>query len=104
MKKSKLILISVAQALAVFAYIFLVAQIMTTMEHVSAKINTFWQPVAILFLFVLSAAITGLLVLGKSVTLYLDNFKKEAVELFGFTIAWMAVIAAIIFVILANLR
>jgi len=105
MSKTKLILISLGQALAVFAYILLVVEIITTMGNLSPNEKPgLLQPVAFLLLFVLSAAITGLLVLGKSITLYLDNLKKEAVELFGWTIGCLALIAIAVFVVLASVR
>ena len=104
MAKNKLILISLLQALAVFAYILLVVQVISIAEQIFNKPNQFWAPVAFLLLFVLSAAITGLLVLGKSITLYLEDFKKEAIELFGYTIGWLALIAITIFVVLAGLK
>jgi len=105
MKKPKLILISLAQALAVFAYILFIVEIITTMGNLSPNEKPgFLQPVAFLLLFVTSAAITGFLVLGKSITLYLDNLKKEAIELFGYTIGWLALIAVAVFIILASLR
>jgi len=104
-KKPKLILISLAQAVSVFAYILFVVEIITTMGNLFPNDKPGpLQPLAFLLLFVISAAITGFLVLGKSITLYLDNLKKEAVELFGYTITWLALIAAAVFVILANLR
>lgn len=104
MKKNKLILISLLQALGVFAYILLVAQVISIAGQMFNKPNQFWQPVAFLLLFVLSAAITGLLILGKPITLYLDGAKKEAIELFGYTIGWLTLIAIAVFVILASLR
>jgi len=104
MSKTKLVLISLAQALSVFVYILLVSQVISIAEQMFNKPNKFWAPVAFLLLFVLSAAITGLLVLGKPITLYLEDFKKEAIELFGYTIGWLALIAIVVFIILASLK
>jgi len=101
MKKNNLIVFSLLQALAVFAYIILVTQAISIAGQIFNKPDDkFWAPVAFLLLFVLSAAITGLLVLGKSITLYLEDFKKEAIELFGYTIGWLALIAIAVFVVL----
>lgn len=47
-------------------------------------------PVGLLLLFTLSAIIVGTLVLGKPLMLYLDGQKKDAVRLFGGTVAWLA--------------
>jgi len=104
MEKNKLILISLAQAVGVFAYILFVTQFITALGQMFPAPNKFLQPVAFLLLFVISAAVTGFLVLGKSAGLYLDGLKKEAVELFGYTIGWLVLISAAVFVILASLR
>ena len=48
--------------------------------------------VIFLLLFVLSAAVMGILILGKPVLLYLDNKKKESVALLLYTIGWLVVI------------
>jgi hypothetical protein len=45
-----------------------------------------------LLLFVLSAAVMGILILGKPVLLYLDNKKKESLAMLFYTIGWLAVI------------
>ena len=53
--------------------------------------DNFLGPVAFLLLFVLSAAITGALILGRPVVLYLENRKLEAVKLFLYTVGWLFV-------------
>ncbi len=83
-----------------FVYILLVATIISNGKELFGNANQFWQPVAFLLLFVLSAAITGLLVLGKAIILYLDGMKKEGVQLFGYTLGWLALIAILVFVVL----
>lgn len=55
-------------------------------------------------LFVISATIMGFLVLGKPLMMYLDGFKKEALKLFYFTVAWLILIAFLVFVGLAIFR
>ncbi|MFA4937084.1 MAG: hypothetical protein WC575_02215 [Patescibacteria group bacterium] len=57
--------------------------------------NTLLGPVAFLLLFVVSATIVGLLVLGKPVTLFLEGFKKEAVRLLFYTVICLIVITAL---------
>jgi len=56
---------------------------------------------AVLMLFVVSATVSGALVFGKPVLLYLDGKKQDAVKLFLTTLGWMVVILILIFVILA---
>ena len=53
-------------------------------------------PLAFLMLFVLSAAIVGLLVFAKPVMMYLEGAKKEAVTLVFYIVAWLALITVIV--------
>lgn len=54
-------------------------------------------PIAMLLLFVLSASITGSLVLGRPILWYLDGKKKEAVSLLMATLSFLAAITLIAF-------
>ncbi len=58
-------------------------------------------PISMLLLFVCSAAITGGLVFGKPVMLYIDGKKKEAVSLLLHTIAMLFLITIVFFVSLS---
>lgn len=58
------------------------------------------RTLAFLLVFVISAAVMGLLIFGKPILLYLDNFKKEAVSLLFYTLSFLILIAAIVFLIL----
>lgn len=55
-------------------------------------------PMIFLMLFVISAAITGALVLGKPVLLYLDGLKVGAVRLFLYTVGFLATILFLTFI------
>jgi len=57
--------------------------------------ETILVPIAILLLLVISAAVTGLLVFGKSAMWYLDGKKKEAMSLFVCTIGFLVVVVII---------
>ena len=92
MKKINLTVIALKQALGVFVYVFLVSLFMNNAAAVFGTDKSVWQPVAFLMLFVVSAAITGYIVLGKSVMLFLDGAKKEGVKLLMMTLGWMALI------------
>lgn len=59
-------------------------------------------PIAFLLLFVISVSISGALILGKPVMLYLDGKKKDALQLFGFTLAWLALFLIAAFIIVAT--
>ncbi|MCL4353415.1 hypothetical protein M1615_03040 [Patescibacteria group bacterium] len=45
------------------------------------RANAFLAPVALLMLFVFSAALTGFLIFGKPAQMYVDGKKKEALSL-----------------------
>ena len=97
----KLIQRSFLNALGTVAYITLVALIMSSLQKfASDKPDSFFAPVLFLTLFVLSAAITAGLVLGKPLSMFLSNEKKEAVILFAYTLAWLFV--AVIILLLVN--
>lgn len=57
-------------------------------------------PVAALMLFIFSALVTGTLVLGKPLTLYIDGYKKEGLKLLFFTGAGLFIFLILAFVIL----
>lgn len=76
----------------VVAYITLVALFMSYVEKVLGNTkDTIFAPIAFLMLFVTSAAITGYLVVGRPIMLFLEGKKQEAVKQFGYNIAFMAV-------------
>ena len=101
MQNSKILLYSFIHSLGVVIYTSGVVWLMTHGEQIFGSTqNNFLAPLAILLLFVLSATITGSLVLLKPIYLYLSNAKKEAVQLFLGTIAWLAIFMSIIFGIL----
>lgn len=85
-----LILRSFLNALGVSAYVAVVATVMQNGEKIFGKFNQIIGPIAFLMLFVLSAGITGGLVVGKPLLLYFDNRKSEAVRLFIYTLCWLA--------------
>ena len=82
--------------MGVFVYVSVVVWIMQNAERLFADQESFWIPVAMLLLFVLSAAITGLLVFGRPAYLFLSSQKFEALRLLFFTISWLVVIVIIV--------
>ncbi|MDQ7814676.1 MAG: hypothetical protein RDU25_02665 [Patescibacteria group bacterium] len=58
-------------------------------------------PFAMLLLFVLSAGVTGSLVVGRPILWYLDGKKKEAVSLFIITLGLLFLITCFAFATLA---
>jgi hypothetical protein len=93
---NRLITRGLFNALGIIVYVSAVSVIMQNGEKIFSNINEFVGPVAFLILFVLSAAVTGGLVLGKPVMLYLSDQKNEAVKLFIYTLCWLTAAMAIL--------
>ncbi|MCX6763904.1 MAG: hypothetical protein NTZ97_04225 [Candidatus Moranbacteria bacterium] len=104
----KIIISGLIFALLEAVYVFLVALFMNSA-------NKFLGPgpdgpngpnmigiVIFLLIFVLSAAVSGALILGRPILLYLDNKKREALELFGATLGWIFILLVILLIILAQ--
>jgi hypothetical protein len=89
MPNSKLILHSFLFSLGVVAYVFLVVLVMTHGDTLFGATNNLLGPLAILLLFTVSAAITGLLVFGRPIYLFLNGMKKEAITLALYTIGFL---------------
>ena len=96
MKDSKIFIWSIVDSVGVLLYIVGVAWIMFNAQNLFGKTDTFWTPVAVLLLFVLSAIIVGALVLGRPIYLYLNTFKNEAVKLLAYTVGWFLIITLIV--------
>lgn len=88
--------VALINALLTGVYATIVALIMKNGERIFGKMDNLFGPVAFLLLFVLSAAITGALILGKPILMYLENRKPEAIRLFFYTIGWLFIIVAVI--------
>src|SRR3989344_1784897 len=96
------ILKSFINAAGVFVYVSLVAWFLFNGKGIFGEIESFLLPVMMLMLFVISACITSLLVLGKPIHLYLNDKKRDAVLLLSATLAWLvlffvAVVAVLVF-------
>ena len=104
MTSSKLIKASLINSIIALLYISGVALLMTNAQNIFGKGDNVFTGIAVLMLFVISAAIMGFVILGRPILMYLDGLKKEAVKLFYLTIAWLILIAAIIFIGLAVSR
>lgn len=98
MKNKNIILGSLASAVGVAAYVTVVSYAMRNGEKVFGQANNFLGPIAFLLMFVLSAAITGALILGRPAMLFLDGQKKEAIKLFLFSAGWLLAIIVAVFI------
>lgn len=86
MKNSKLLIRGAIHSLLVAVYVFLVAIFMINVSSIFPKAeDNFLAPLFMILLFVLSAFVTGSLVLAKPIMLYLDGHKKDSIKLLFFT-------------------
>lgn len=92
MDKQKIWFWATFDAVGVFAYVMLVVLVMTNAERIFGQMENFWGPVTFLLLFVFSALVCGLLVFGRPIYLWLNNFKKEAIKMLLLTVANLFVI------------
>ena len=100
MKKPNYFLASFISAAGVFIYVTLIAWLGFNNQTIFGRTNNFLMPLFILLLFVISASITGLLVLGKPIHLYLNGLKKEAFVLLFATVGWLAIFLIVVATIL----
>src|SRR3989344_9155769 len=87
---------SLLHALGVLAYISLVANIMLYAEGLFGDGPSVWGIMAFLMLFVLSAAIVGLLIFAKPVMLFLAGERKPAIEFLTATVSWLGILTVVI--------
>ncbi|MBI4138920.1 hypothetical protein HY479_02100 [Candidatus Uhrbacteria bacterium] len=90
-------------ALGTALYVALVASLVFYAPHIFGpeEKDTVLIPIAMLLLFVLSASVTSLLVLGRPVLWYLDGKKKDAVSLLLATLGFLFLITFFAFLKLA---
>ncbi len=75
---------------AVLYIVVIVFFIHTATTNLSDKPDTIFAPMAMLSLFVLSAAVMGFLFLSQPLQLLVANQKKEALTFFGQTVGFFA--------------
>lgn len=100
MNMNKIIKRAFIDSIATTVYIILVVSFIFSLQIFAPKKDIIIIPIAMLLLFVCSAAITGFLVFGKPVMLYIDGKKKEAITLLGYTIGILFLITIISFILL----
>jgi hypothetical protein len=97
----KLFLVSFFQALGVTAYCGLVALLFWRGESWFGKLTGFLGPVFFLVLFVTSALISALIVLGYPIVLFWVKKKTaEAIRLVAYTTGWLILFVLIIVAVL----
>jgi len=102
MKKSDYLFKSFISAGGVFIYVSAIAWLGFNSQTIFGKDGDigFLLPVFTLLLFVISALVTGLLVLGKPIHLYLSGAKKEAFILLFTTLVWLVLLLLIVAVVI----
>ncbi len=96
----KIIRLALINSVGTAAYIILVVSFIFSLQSLPESEETLFIPIAMLLLFVCSAAITGFLVFGKPAMLYIDGKKREAVSLLVYTLGILVLITLISFIFL----
>jgi hypothetical protein len=100
MKPTNLIKAGLLNAFWTVAYISLLTLVMSSGDKIfGSGADSIVAPVAFLLMFVISAAVTGYLIIGRPALLYLDNHKQEALKLFKFTLLFLLLFALVAFVL-----
>ena len=87
-------------ALGAAAYIGLIALLLSNAGSTLGPINGPLPAAAFLLVFVISAAVMGVIIFGRPVLWYFNGRKEEAIRLVAATITFLIVIAAVMFTIL----
>ena len=103
-ENKKLVYPSILNSLGVLAYVSLVALFMNNAQKIFGKNDNIITGVIFLMIFILSALITGSLVLGRPILLYLDGKKVEGVKLLFYTIISLFVILALVILLYLGLK
>lgn len=92
----KLLKRSFLDAFGALLYVGAISTLLMNGEHVFGGEKSFLIPIFMLTLLIVSATITGSLVLGKPILMYWDGEKKEAVTLLVATILWLIIFVTIV--------
>ena len=103
MNKSDYLRKSLLSAAGTLLYIAGVAWLMFNGKHLFGdKPDNFLMPAFMLLLLVISATVTGVLVLGKPVQLFLEGQRREACILLVSTLVWLVLAALTVLLILVK--
>lgn len=95
--KKDIVKYAAANALLTALYIVLIALFFSNAQTIFGDGKSILIPIAMLMLFVFSAAVCAALILGRPILWYLDNRKSEALQLFGYTLAVFFVVILVVF-------
>ena len=90
--KKNITLKSLGCALGTFGYVALVGFLMMNGDELFGKQESIVAIIAFLLLFVMSACITGILILGGPIWNYMEGNKKTAVKWLFYNLGWLVII------------
>lgn len=90
----RIVLVGLAQAVGTALYVGFVVLLMRAVEGRFGPEDTYFLVLSFLLLFVVSASITGGLVLGYPAVLALRQRVRDAVLLLGATLGWLLLLLA----------
>jgi len=92
---------SIINGLVTSLYVILIAAFIYYFGNSSfAPNNSVFIPIAMLLLFVFSAAFTGILVFGKPILWYMEGKKREALSLLFYTLGVFFIITILAFLVM----
>ncbi len=100
MSSKRIVLVGLAQALGTAVYVGVVVLLIRVLDSRLGPVEgqpqggNYWGMLSFLLLFVVSAGITGALVLGYPVVLALRQRVRDAVLLVGATLGWLVLLLA----------
>ncbi|MDD5147788.1 MAG: hypothetical protein PHE48_03770 [Candidatus Daviesbacteria bacterium] len=100
MKKFSLPFLAFLQATGLLIYISLVSLIFLYGNQIFGKMNNYFGPILFLLIFVLSAIISSVLVLGRAGFLFWEKRYRQAFPLLFWTIGWISFYLAGVFLLL----
>ena len=100
MNRSTLIKVAFFNAAGTFAYTALLMYLLFNGEHWFKPVEGFFAPVLMLTLFMISATITGSLVLGRPIYLIATKRIREGITLLAMTLVFLATLAGLLLLII----
>lgn len=97
MPKKDIIKYALLNSLWTAMYVILIVLFISFAGQIFGEKDTILIPMAMLLLFVFSAALCGALVLGRPILWYVEGKKQEAVRLFIYTVAMIFVVLVFVF-------
>jgi len=97
MNNKQIIGYGLLNAVGAAVYIWLIALLLSNAGSALGPINGPLGATAFLLVFVISAAVMGIVIFGRPVLWYVSGRKEEAVHLLAATIVFLIIIAAVVF-------